>query len=193
VGKEISSNWQGIINTYITVEKYKMKMDRKYLLELSFSDPHFDYLARKKEFKKDVEEKFVLKEKLGESLGGLSGFDTRAEFPSFGNRMGWNGRTEYSFEQIEKILEEAKNTLDSLFTFKNWPPFYSKVCDRTQKKCRDAGSNNHVVLRAIFSPKSLEGKDYTIEDIYLDRTSTLLPKKRKKIDKQPEVVCVQVQ
>jgi len=186
VGGRVSGQWLGKIETSLFVRSFNLDPKRRYRFELIFSDPTYDYNQLKRAYKR----------KLSLSLGSISrsrlivGHSELNEIEGIVDNLYLP-----NIPALSGILAGMPNwekkeimSLSGSVNDRNFPPFYSKVCDSNGKKCRNASLRDHLILAVDFNLKEEDGQ-LIPHNMVFERKSKLLKGYKEKADIFPGINC----
>lgn len=182
-GGVASANWQGILSGEgFRINKELIPTNKKYTLEIEFSDPQFAFNT--------------FKNRISKKIGQLN-----AHLPLFSREGTIAEITDLRIlEQIDKMVEidpigalnfqnpilnlaNSRRRLNGYLSSSMFPPAYEKTCNSTGT-CVDA-AKTFAKFTATFKLES----DYSISDLQINRKSDLLNSYTKIVEQQPEFIC----
>ena len=178
------AQWQGILNGEgQAFSRDVLKAGQSYKIEVSFSDPYFEYNSFKKRLKSKIQRLNIRFPEL--YIGG-----SISEIPDLGNitdtdhmiEVGAVG--EINFPANIPGLSNERKRLGAFFSTTLFPPIYEKACHPETGECEKVGTE-FVKFTATFKV----GSDYSISGLEVDRKSKILGSYKKKITEQPEYIC----
>ncbi len=162
--------------------------DKTFRLEVSFTDPKFDY----EEFRSD----YLSKIEGLPSLPEASLSNSIPDLPIFNNLRGLTrvpdfvSVPEINFsESLSKSYERFVQNFSNYFNYRSWPPYYDKVCNQT--KCLPLSSKAYLKLGIEFKilPKTSPSQDYPLEILRRYRSSPLITGYDDLRPSMPELTC----
>lgn len=178
------SQWQGILNGEgQALPRDVLKANQTYKIEVSFSDPYFEYNSFKKRLKSKFQQlniRFPLLHIGGSiseipDLGNITDTDQMVEIGTVG---------EINFPATISGLSTSRKKLSAFFSTTLFPPMYSQACHPETGACENVGKE-FVKFTATFKV----GSDYSISGLEVERKSKILGSYKKKIAEQPEYIC----
>lgn len=170
------------------LDKMNLEPHKTFRLEVSFTDPKFDY----EEFRSDYLSKIERLTSLPE--GQLS--TSISEIPMVNNLRVLNkvpdfiSVPEISFsESLSQNFQRFIENFSNSFNYRTWPPYFDKVCNQT--KCLPLSSKAYLKLGIEFKilPKNSPSQDYPLEILRRYRSSPLITEYDELKPSMPELTC----
>lgn len=178
------TQWQGILRGEgQQLSKESLKINEKYRLELSLSDPYFEFNTFKKRIKSRIDK---LNSQLPDFFGAgeINVISEVRELGSLQDMVLVEPISDINFYTGISDLTQARRRLGTFFSSNLYPPMYIKACSPDSGKCENIGKP-FVKFIATFKV----GEKYSILDLEIERISKILGSYKRKISAQPEFVC----
>jgi hypothetical protein len=178
------AQWQGILNGEgQRLSKELLRKNENYKIEISFSDPYFEFNT----FKKKLVSKLKatnLRLPIFYAGDGISEIPSIESMGEIDQMVSVGGVGDISFPSSIKGLDSERRRLSAYYSTSLFPPMYSKACHPETGVCENTGKA-FVKFTASFKV----AEDYSISDLEVERSSKILGSYKKKISKQPEYIC----
>lgn len=179
-----STQWQGVLNGEgEKVSKELIRKNEAYKIEVSFSDPYFDFNTFKKRVKSKMPEFNTSLPPLMES-GGISTIPEFEEIQEIDEMIDVGAVGDLNFPASIGNINDSRKRLGAYFSTSLYPPMYSKACSTETGICVNVGVP-FVKFIATFKVND----DYSISNIVIERQSKLLGSYKKIVNEQPEYKC----
>lgn len=176
--------WQGIIKGEgQQISKDSLKIKEKYKLEITLSDPYFEFNT----FKKRIKSRIDKLNSVLPNLYGNSEINVVSEIRDIGvfeEMVLVDPISGINFSTGINDLTHARRRLGAFFSSNLFPPMYMKACSPENGKCENIGKP-FVKFVATFKVN----EDYSISGLEVERISKILGSYKKVITAQPEFVC----
>lgn len=176
--------WQGILQGEgQELSKESLRINEKYKLEISLSDPYFEFNTFKKRIKSRLE-------RFNTSMSDLYGssdinvISDIKELGTYEDMVLIEPISGINFETGISDLTQSRKRLGSFFSSSLYPPMYMKACSPDSGQCENIGKP-FVKFIATFKVN----KNYSISDLEVERSSKILGSYKRKVTQQPEYIC----
>jgi hypothetical protein len=145
--------------------------DETYKLELTFSDPKYDF----DKFKNRIVRKFGRIQQHLPQLGrsGMAQIPEINDILEISDMPGVREIYGLNFSSGLNSLKSAYDLLRSYLNYKIWPPYYDKNCDVNLENCLSAGSDENKI-ELTFTITKTEGREVKVNVIKVERKSKLM-------------------
>lgn len=189
IGARIQGQWEGNLMTTGYLKNLSLEEGKKYRIELRFSDPNYDWemLKRTNKLKLGADINFNIPRNLRIGNDSLTTLGELTDLSTIPGLEGLTGLIENGIDggiigEAVSFLQEAKND-------ENFPPIYTKVCNKSLTHCRKSRLSDHLVLGATFKISKINRGRYTLDEIEYDGTSELIKPFKYKNEKKPKYRC----
>lgn len=178
------AQWQGILNGQgQSISKDQLRKNETYRIEVSFSDPYFEFNSFKKRLKTKLQ-------KLAITFPDLYAGSGISEIPDLAIIGGTDGMVEVGsigevdFPASIGGLTAERKKLNEYFSTTLYPPMYERACSPETGVCEKTGLD-FVKFTATFKVSG----DYSLSGLEVERKSKILGSYKRKITEQPVYIC----
>ncbi|MFI5391810.1 MAG: hypothetical protein ACHQYQ_10645, partial [Bacteriovoracales bacterium] len=177
LGDRIPGKWNGTLSQRINFKGFLFEVGKKYLMELTFSDPTNSYFELKKSYKSLLSLGPVSLGHIGRSTFGS--LPTIGSVPSFSGRIGTidSLSTSRMLDGIAGIPDGQIPRIVESFNDPTFPPEYTSICNKSMSFCQGPGIKDQEKISITFEVKGI-GPDFKIDlgqNILVQRSGKLLP------------------
>jgi hypothetical protein len=169
-GTAIPANFQGFVPLRERrIDEFKDSKDGdKFLLEVSLSDPKYEYGRFKNSIKGFLAPiPGIPTSDLYTSLNsGLTGFQDTGSIATLPNINGIG-----NFTGSNTI--GGMNSINTMSNFSDWPAEYENICSFDGQRCQKMSSKPFLIFNITFQIK-IEGENYLIQNLKIERKSNLI-------------------
>jgi len=188
IGGRVQNQWKGEFRSTLPLKDPIFEENKRYRIELTFSDPYGDYQALKNYMKKQISFQSyydgIDRLRVGRDefnvLGDITSGIGIGELPTLGEEM---------FEGLPESLKRYFKGITKEMSEPYFIPNYSRVCDNSGKNCRRASKRNHLVLALEFTISGKQGPKFKFKDMVFEKKSPLAKGYKVSAEKFPKVKC----